>query len=96
MTIAATSIDAYQHHRDSGKMGEQERTIFEFIQGFPNGMTRRQIAQQTDLDLSSVCGRVNTLVKSGHLLEYHGGKCPISRRSAKWVAPASNQTELFA
>lgn len=94
MPIAATSREAYHDHRDSGKMSKQESRIFEFLQGYPNGLTRRQIAQRTGLDLSAVCGRVNSLVSAELLREFPGGKCPITGRRAKWVAPMPKQGEL--
>jgi hypothetical protein len=46
--------------------GDKRATVLAFLHANP-GSTRREIAEGTDMLLSSVCGRVNELMELGQL-----------------------------
>lgn len=80
MTVAETSIAAYHEHRDSGKVGKQAQTILDRMRpGW--GYSRRELAMVTGLELSSICGRVNELLKIGMLEEQHPRKCGVTGKT---------------
>jgi hypothetical protein len=79
MTVADTSIEAYHEHRDSGRLGAQHLHILDQMRpGW--GYSRRELMLITGLELSSICGRVNELVKLGMLQEQSPRKCGITGR----------------
>lgn len=82
MSVASTSIDNYREHRDSGKLGEQQRKIMIFFHLKGGEHTRSEIAQQTGMRLSSVCGRVNELVELGYLEDTERRSCRVTGKSA--------------
>lgn len=52
-------------------------------------MTRRQIADQLDVETSCVAGRVNELIQSGALIEDADlCQCPLSGIRVHWVRAA--------
>ena len=55
--------------RVAPRTGQQAATIIATITEATDGLTRHEIAERCGLPLSSVCGRVRSLVLSGHLLE---------------------------
>lgn len=68
MTAAETSIEAYRDHRTSGRLGDQARSIVEFLAvRTGTDWSRGELADTMRLRLSSVCGRVNELLASGHI-----------------------------
>jgi hypothetical protein len=70
---ASTSSDAYADLQS--RLAKQERIVLETVRALGRA-TRHQVAEVTGYPLSSVCGRVHTLVKSGDLREVveHGRK----------------------
>lgn len=62
--VAITSIENFKEHKTSGKLGAQESAILEFVDRHQwRDWTHSELAQATGFPLSSVCGRVNTLVR---------------------------------
>lgn len=82
MSIADTSIDAYDEHRESGRLGEQQRRLMEWLHLNPGEYTRSELAKRTGIRLSSICGRVNELIELGYLEEAGRRECSETGRSA--------------
>jgi hypothetical protein len=73
--VKKSSIECFHAHQD--KFGAQERIILEYIRNNP-GKTRREISKATDIETSSVAGRVNKLLTDKELHELPRRKCSIS------------------
>ncbi len=80
--IADTSIDAYDEHRDSGRLGEQQRRLMHWLHVNPGEYTRSELAKRTGIRLSSICGRVAELIALGYLEESCRRRCTETGRSA--------------
>jgi hypothetical protein len=88
--VATTSIENYHEHKRSGKLGQQAANVLEFIERHPHrDWTRAEIAQALHLPLSSVCGRVNELIKARLLIPAPNRPCHIS---GKKVCPIRQST----
>lgn len=96
--IADTSCDAYREHRNSGELGAQQKRIMIFLHTYPKGgdFTRSELAQLIGMRLSSVCGRVNELIKLGYLLECARRPCKVTGISAHPVKLPPMQRQLLA
>jgi len=83
--IATTSIENYHAHKSSGRLGKQARALVEFIANHTDrDWSRAELAEQTGLRLSSVCGRVNELIHSGHVEPQANRRCQVT---GKTVSP---------
>jgi hypothetical protein len=79
MNIANTSIEAYNEHKATGKVGAQANTILEKMR--PNvNYSRKELSKIIGIELSSICGRVNELLALGLLVEDAQRKCLITGR----------------
>jgi len=76
--VRDTSREAYKEHAGSGKLTERQGQIIYYLRFKPQGQTRSEIAQGTTLRLSSVCGRVNELIKLGVLTDGPRRKCSVT------------------
>ena len=86
MTVATTSAIAYREHRDSGKIGFQHRQVLANMQLEPGRTySRRELAERTRMELSSICGRVNELIAIGMLEEAPQRRCEITGKKIKPV-----------
>lgn len=66
--IAETSVTNYREHRSSGRLGAQALEIVQFLANRTDrDFSRAEIAEILGLRLSSICGRVNELIKSDHV-----------------------------
>lgn len=82
MTVRETSKKAFFEIVDSGELCDQEKRIIDYVKRFKRPVTRREIEAGTGISISSVCGRVNSLVnKHGVLKELEAIKCPITGRT---------------
>jgi predicted transcriptional regulator len=92
--VAQTSLDTFRALKDGGHLTPKEHEVMDLMDlGY--SMTREQIADALGWKEASVCGRVNSLVNCGLLIEEAGGKT-ASGRPAKYVRiPRIGQTELF-
>lgn len=99
-----TSMEAYRKHVLSGKATSQTDRIMRFVLLSGKPVTRSQIYKTlgkepvagdfgAPIPMSSVCGRVNTLINSGYLRVDHEGKCPITGSRAQFVAPVDGAWE---
>lgn len=84
MSVSSTSRDAYFEMRDNGRLGSQAKMILEqMIPGVD--YSRRELAQFTGVELSSICGRVNELIGSKLLKEGAVRKCRVTGKRIKPV-----------
>lgn len=92
--IADTSRDNYREHRDSGKLGEQQRKLMVWFHVEQGEHTRSEIALATGMRLSSVCGRINELIALGYLTEAARRPCMVTGKSAHPVKIPPRQIPL--
>lgn len=79
-----TSLNAYRELQERGKHLTQMATIYEYI--LANGAaTRRQIANDLEMDTSSVSGRVNDMLKTNAVFVSGKGTCPISKKTVEII-----------
>ena len=79
---SSTSIANYHEHRRSGKLGEQAQAILDFLAARKNSnFSRAELAEHLGLRLSSVCGRINELIKGGHVTERPKRSCLITGKT---------------
>ena len=64
--IRQTSLDAFTRYEEV--LQEQEIKVYEHIIK-NNGITRNEIAEETGVKISSVCGRVNNMLELGIIFE---------------------------
>lgn len=76
--VRDTSLEAYVEHAETGKLSEQQQTIMYFMRFKPDGVTRNELATGSTMRLSSVCGRVNELIKKGLLEDGPRRRCTIT------------------
>jgi len=79
-------MEALRLLRESGKAGTQREVILSVLTKSKEGYTRRELARRTQLDLMSVCGRVNELMKSNCITEIGRRQCRITGKVAYIVA----------
>lgn len=84
MTVAETSIRAYHEHRDTGKLGKQAQHILTCMDPMES-YSRRELAKICNLELSSICGRVNELLAVDLVREAPPRKCLITGKMIKPV-----------
>lgn len=96
MTVSDTSLDAFREHRDAGKLGAQQKKVMMFFHLNGGERTRSEIARDTGMRLSSVCGRVNELVKLGFLVECPRRRCAVTGINAHPLKIPPRQMELIA
>jgi len=87
--IATTSLAAHQ----PDTRAPQERAVLEYIRE-NSGCTREQIADDTHIRLSAVCGRVNALLKCGAIYQ-HGKRFTEGHRHAYCLWAHPEQQELI-
>lgn len=84
MSVSSTSREAYFEMRDNGRLGTQAKAILEQMQPGVE-YSRRELAQYTGLELSSICGRVNELIGSRLLKEGSTRPCRVTGKRIKPV-----------
>ena len=65
--VAETSLEAYHSLPVADYLQPRERDVMALFQKESTTLTRKQIAACTGLELSCVCGRVNSLVTKNRL-----------------------------
>lgn len=71
-----TSLAAYAELQQQRKLQPMEARVVEALQHRP--LTREEIAEVTGMRLSSVCGRVATLRKSGTIESFGAKRCGVT------------------
>lgn len=85
MAVKDTSRKAYREMQDSGALGRQALDVLAHVALSSWCMTRSEIAEQTGIRMSSVCGRVNDLVAVGMLEPVGKRQCRVTGRTAEQV-----------
>ena len=94
--VAITSIMAFRELEASGRAGQVKGQILWHMISRPEGRTRRQIGKALAMELGTVGGGVNPLVKAHLLTEHEMVKDPTTGRTVKLVKPVTEvQGELF-
>ncbi len=94
--IRSTSISAYRKLKAEGTINSQEFDIVDYLLRTGNkALTRRELEAGLGMRGSSVCGRVNSLLKKKVLSETLQRKCKISGNTANPVYVSGNQGEIF-
>ncbi len=91
--MSDTSLDAYRSLPIRAYLQPKEQAVMALFSNVPCALTREQIAASLGWKESAVCGRVNSLVTKGALIEITGGKT-LSGRSAMLLKLPSKQLEL--
>lgn len=92
---ADTSRDAFTIHRASGKLSGQQYALVAFLTAHKGSWTRSELAEQTGIKLSAVCGRVSELLHLGTLEELPRRRCGVTGSNAHPVQLARAQRALF-
>lgn len=88
-----TSIENYHEHKRSGRLGDQERELLEFLQANPNrNYSRQELHQALSIPLASVCGRVNTPLKAGLVTTHPTRPCQVTGKTITPVRAARQTT----
>ena len=79
-----TSRMVYKNIIESGKQGSQKRYIIRILLT-ESPLSRREISKATNIEIGSVSGRVNELIKLGIVEETTMRKCIFSKKLIKPV-----------
>jgi len=79
-----TSRMVYKNIIESGKQGSQKRYIIRLLLT-ESPLSRREISKATNIEIGSVSGRVNELIKLGIVEETTMRKCIFSKKLIKPV-----------
>jgi hypothetical protein len=91
--IATTSVENYRAHRDSGKLGEQAQAIVDFLARHGSrDWSRAELSEALDMRLSSVCGRVNELLRSRHIDAAPVRPCSVTGKRVNTVRKVGTVT----
>ena len=93
-----TQLVGYRKHVLSGKATSQRNRILICLFESAVPLTRFQISKITHIRLSSVCGRVNVLLKSDLIHIAYEAKDPNTAKLAEYLEPVwpqLKQKELF-
>lgn len=92
----STSLDAYHSLPVAGYLQPKEQKIMSEFTGEHVVLTRKELAERTKMDLSGVCGRVNSLIAKGVLIARGHRKDPITRKTQELLGlPVQAQGSLF-
>ena len=71
MNVRETSLDAYDQLRGTGKLQQAERTVLDAVDRHfgEREFTRKELQAASGIAINAICGRVNSLVKKGELVE---------------------------
>ena len=80
-----TSRIAYKNIIECGKATNQKKQIIKTLLSDKEPMSRREVSSETLIELGSVSGRVNELIKLGIVEETTIRKCIFSKKFIKPV-----------
>jgi hypothetical protein len=81
--VSETSLDAFHSLPVAGYLQPKERAVMALFTGPEVKLTRQQIAERAPMPLSCVCGRVNSLVAAGRLMEEGDRRDPTTGKRQK-------------
>ena len=76
-----TSLQAYDHIIDTGKLGRMQQEVFNTLKQFGN-MTNTELSGLAGLPINCVTPRMNELVKDGFVEGKQKRRCKITGRKA--------------
>jgi hypothetical protein len=82
-----TSLVGYREHVISGKATSQRNRILGCLFESDTPLDRRQLSVLTRIPINAVCGRVNTLIKSGLVRVAYEAADPATGRLAQFLEP---------
>ena len=96
---ATTSAESYREEKASGREQSQKERVFDLLKS-SGAMSRRDIAKSLGLQLSAVCGRVNSLMAAGQVENKGKAVCAESGKLVHLVrvvpdASRESQGSLF-
>lgn len=95
MTVADTSRLAFESHRSTGALTQQQRKVLAHMaHECHRDWSRAELAEATGISLQAICGRANELVKLGLLHEPKTRKCGVTGRSVHALALVPSQQDL--
>ena len=80
MAVRDTSIEAYHDMKGSGELSVRQQEVLAALER-GRDYSRAEIAMASGLRLSSVCGRVNELIKLGRIAEAPIRACKVTGRT---------------
>lgn len=92
--VAHSSINAHDAMQGTGFAALQALILARMKPG--RLYSRRQLAQMTSLETSTVAGRVNELIELEAIVVCGTIKCPITHRNVEAIKRADEQMELLA
>lgn len=87
MTVRTISREAYADHIASGQALRQSDRVFAAIKARPQS-TRAELARDTGIEKTSICGRVKELLQAGRIEEVEGIKCSVKGNVVHGLVPA--------
>lgn len=87
MTARTVSRQAYDEHIASGHALRQSDRVYAAIKARPKS-TRAELARDTGIEKTSICGRVKELLKAGRIEEVEGVKCSVKGNVVHGLVPA--------
>jgi hypothetical protein len=94
--FSATKSESFLSLSPAGYLQPAQQKVMDLFTDDSIAMTRKQIAAAVDMELSSVCGRVNALVAAGRLVSRGERKDPRTGKQQELVGlSVRGQQELF-
>ena len=76
--VTETSIEQYDTLRTSGQLGEQQKKILDIISRSGEPLTDKEISEYNNININSVTGRRNELLKKGFIKDAGTRPCNIT------------------
>lgn len=90
--VKETSIDAYDDLRHTIKLGNMQQQVLKVMK--PKTIyTRRELSSITNLETSTIAGRVNELIEAGYINVVDKIKCPITNKTVEALSLAEKNNE---
>jgi len=83
-----TSRDALAEHKETGRLGKQQQVVFAVLTRSGQAFTRAELAANTGLPVSSICGRVKELLDLQVVVEDPRRPCSVTGKAAHPVRSA--------
>lgn len=92
--IRDSSLAAYDHLQETGKLGTQAQTILDCIRS-GRDYSLQELVKITGYAINAVSGRCNDLKKAGMLAEGAPRRCSVTGRTIHPVKLPARQLELI-
>ena len=83
--VADTSKKAFSELKESGKLSDQARKVFDVIRD-NSPINSRQIASVADLERNSITRAIYDLEELGKVYVFKKDKCPITGKTVKFYS----------